>query len=366
MTTDGHVPPGEARGAGDVRSPFWSRTLEASIPDLNVNARPAHVVRRFRRFLEAEPIRVVDVGGRGGLPGELAALAPHVDLVTFEPDAREAARLEEAYARAGLRSVRVSPTALGPARARTLHVTREPGRSSLLPPNAAVIARYGAPEAYDVVDRRPIVTVSAADALEAEGVPTIDFLKLDVQGFELAVLESLDAPRIESVLMVECEVEFVELYSGQPLFRDVDGWLVSRGFELFLLSRVFANYDGRRGGPYGRGQLLFGDAYYLRTRVEALDPRRLAKLIVLAAYYGFADYAAHLFRRHRDLLERLDAEEIAAFEGFLAPYARSRATLPAQAAVGLRLLLDRLLFALLTRRRWNGLKTDSDRCYPTR
>lgn len=346
---------------------WWSRTVEAAIPDTNVNARPARVVRRFRRFLESSPITIVDVGGRGGLPGELAALAPHTHVVAFEPDPEEAARLQAALAGARVRSARVGDVALGPGgETWALHVTREPGRSSLFEPNPAVIHRYGEAEAYDVVARRPVATVSAADALTAMGVVDIDFMKLDVQGFELAVLESLDAARLETLLMAECEVEFVEMYKAQPLFRHVDDWFSDHGFELFSLNRVFANRLGGRAIPYGRGQLVSGDAHYLRAGTDRLAPRALAKLILLAAYYGFTDYAAALYHSNRDRLDALAAPERAEFEAFFSPYARSRPSIRGLGSVALRILADRLLFDYLRLRRWNGLKSDSDRCYPTR
>lgn len=349
-----------------MKSIWRSRTLEAAVPDMNLNARPRDVVKAFRRSLALAPILVVDVGGRGGLSGELSALARNIDLIAFEPDENEAARLRESFSRSALRSARVSAAALGRPGKRTLHVTREPGRSSLYEPNPAVIGRYGDSLSYEVVDRREIETVELARALSDFEVSDVDYLKLDAQGVELEILETLDDSRLRRVLIVECEVEFVEIYTGQPRFHHVDRWLSARGFELFQLSRVFSNYGGKRGGPYGRGQLIFGDAVYVRTDVAHLPPLALAKLILLSAYCGHTDYAAHLFASYGAVREQWPPEFAGECASCLGPFFQDRSRWARIAEAIMRISLDRVLFSYLGLRRWNGLKTDSDRCYPIR
>ena len=344
--------------------------VDRSHPPFNVNARPQRVVQRFRRFLEDHPITMLDIGARGGIPAELHALREHLNVIAMEPHAEEARRLEARLGALGLRSSTVIPEAAGPeGGAFLLHVTRDPGRSSLLEPNAEVIARYGEADEYHVTEKVPVRTAALGPLLESRAPAPLDLLKLDVQGFELEVLRTLTAEQLRRLLFLVVEVEFVELYRGQPLFRDIDRHISAQGFELFHLSRVFTNYGAGRRVPYGRGQLQFADAYYLRARVEHLDADALARLIVLAHYYGFADYASHLGAKHAGALAALPGEAGGSFRRTMAAEAArasgARGAGPALAGQARR-VLNKLFYHALTWRRWNGRGGDNDLDYPVR
>jgi hypothetical protein len=186
-----------------------------------------------------------------------------------------------------------------------------------------------------------------------------------VQGFELEILRTLTDAQWDRLLMIETEVEFVELYRGQPLFRHLDEAISSRGFELFHLNRVYTNYGRGRWVPYGRGQLQFGDAYYLRTRLDALPVEALARLMFLAIYYGFDDYAWHLLQEHGERLRSLPGGG-ESFRRHLEPFlAEGRGATRAVEGQARR-VLNKLLYLLLTWRRWNGRDGDNDLYYPFR
>jgi hypothetical protein len=85
--------------------------IDRSHPPFNVNARPARVVSRYRRFLADFPITALDIGARGGIPVELAPLREHLQLIAMEPHPEEARRLERRLGALGLRR--------GPKAART-------------------------------------------------------------------------------------------------------------------------------------------------------------------------------------------------------------------------------------------------------
>lgn len=343
------------------------RLVDTSVPPVNLNARPERVVSRFREFLATCPITVLDVGARGGIPAELEALRSHLHLVAMEPDRAEAQRLEQGFRNLGLLSATVLPEAGGPAGGEyTLHVTRDPGRSSLFEPNPEVASRYSEGALYEVARRISFRTTPLGPLLEQHHVPALDLLKLDVQGFELEILRTLTDAQWDRLLMIECEVEFVELYRDQPLFRHVDEAISARGFELFHLNRVYANYGRGQWVPYGRGQLQFGDAYYLRTRVEHLSAEALARLMFLALYYGFDDYAWHLLQSHGERLRGLAGGAEANFRRHLAPFAAEGRGASLAFHGHARRVLNRLVYLLLAFRRSNGQSGDNDLYYPTR
>ena len=76
------------------------------------------------------------------------------------------------------------------------------------------------------------VNVTTIDAWAADhGVDAIDFMWLDMQGYELNAL--MAAPRIlKTVSVILTEVEFVEAYEGQYLYADVKEFLEQQGFTL--------------------------------------------------------------------------------------------------------------------------------------
>lgn len=75
----------------------------------------------------------------------------------------------------------------------------------------------------------PIITID--EWAKENGVKSIDFMWLDMQGYELNALKA--APQImKTVKAILTEVEFVEAYEGQYLFDDVKTWLEEQGFVM--------------------------------------------------------------------------------------------------------------------------------------
>lgn len=58
-----------------------------------------------------------------------------------------------------------------------------------------------------------------------------DFLKLDVQGFELQVLLGAEKA-LQSAEAVMMEVSLIEINKGAPLFAETVGFMANRGFEV--------------------------------------------------------------------------------------------------------------------------------------
>ena len=81
------------------------------------------------------------------------------------------------------------------------------------------------------------------------------FLKLDLQGYELAALRGAERT-LEQVYAVEVELSLVELYRGQPLFPEVFEHLAVRGFRCVGLDPVFVDHES--------GYLLQVDGLFVR------------------------------------------------------------------------------------------------------
>lgn len=172
------------------------------------------------------PAVFADVGARGGL-GRKWRWMHRLGLITpvlFEPDPEEAANLRL------LPGAIVVEAALGSRTGeQLLHITKAPGCSSLLEPDPATLQPFGRASDLEITRRIPI-SVYRLDALVAR-FPEPDFLKIDVQGFELEVLQGA-GELLSHVLCIELETQLIPVYKGQPLFHDIYAFLRQAGFGL--------------------------------------------------------------------------------------------------------------------------------------
>jgi hypothetical protein len=175
---------------------------------------------------------------------------------------------------------------------------RDPRRTSLLEPNPNVLNLFhGFPIWGEVVATESVQTVRLDDVAEIAG---LTFLQMDIQGAELLALQHAEN-RLREALVLHLEVEFLQLYTGQPLFSDVEQFLRHRGylFHRFFEPTSRAVQPMLLGGDIrsGLGQLVWSDAVFIRdfSRLDRLDDR---ELLVTAAImhdcYNSWDLAQHL------------------------------------------------------------------------
>jgi FkbM family methyltransferase len=246
------------------------------------------------------PVRLFDIGARGGIDPRWDRFHPILDVLGFEPDTEECERLNLSAAQLPYRS-RFIPFALGSEdREVTFNVCRWPVASSVFEPNLDFLSDFPhAAGLMAVVERRTIRTMPL-DAISGRELIAPDCLKIDVEGAELDVLRGAEDTLAEA-LVLDVEVELNPLFRDQPLFGDVDAHLRERGWRLLGLRRVAwrrtAGFEPG-GAGYG-GQLVAGDAlYYNHAAVAAgLPASRALKLAVILAAYRQSDFALAVLRR---------------------------------------------------------------------
>jgi FkbM family methyltransferase len=199
----------------------------------------------------------------------------------FEPDAEQCARLNREYGEPH----RFLPYFIGDGQPATFHQTNWSLTGSLYEPNSPLLEKFQhLAEIMSPVGTHAVSTVRIDDVAEIDDV---DFVKIDVQGSELAVFRN--ASRIlAGTLLIQTEVEFVEFYKGQPMFADVDIFLRNNGFQFHTFdgfgTRAFKpliiNGDENRG----LRQWLWSEAFYVRDwmHLESLTEMKLRKYAVLA------------------------------------------------------------------------------------
>ncbi|ADU34763.1 methyltransferase FkbM family [Variovorax paradoxus EPS] len=259
---------------------------------------------------------VVDVGANpiDGDPPYLAMLQAGLCRVTgFEPQLSALHELTQAQGPLE----RYLPWALGDGGMHTLHVCAAPGMTSLLAPDAQSLALFEALQPLAEVRERIAVQTRRLDDI-AE-IAHLDFLKIDVQGSELAVFRAGRA-KLAQAVMVQTEVSFVTLYKDQPTQGEIDQELRGQGFVPHCFAAVKqwpiapCVVDGDPRRPLR--QLLEADLVYMRDirRPEAMDDEQLRHLALVAHHcHGSFDLALRCLL----LLEERRAVEAGAQQRYL-------------------------------------------------
>jgi FkbM family methyltransferase len=204
-------------------------------------------------------LTLIDVGAAEQMQPRWARVASYLNYIGFEPDLRS--REDLLGTNQGCDSYRIVDTALSDLSGTLrLNLCRKPTVSSSLDPNVAWLERLPDVSRFDVLETVEL-PVTTLDSLEFEAG---DFVKLDVQGGERAVLEG-GLGLLAGCVGVEVEVEFTSMYRAQPLFGDVCELLEGQGLEF--VDFVSLNRWGRFALD-GYGQAVFGDALFLRPPEE--------------------------------------------------------------------------------------------------
>jgi hypothetical protein len=172
--------------------------------------------------------------------------------------------------------------------------------SSLLEPNMSVLDSL---HLYSIFGR-----VTGEVALETRRLDDIaeiarlDFLKIDVQGSEMAVFRG-GRTHLRNAVAVQTEVCFMPLYKGQALFGEIDRELRSLG----LIPHIFHPVAKAMISPFcfpedhyrTLNHALFRDVIYVRdfTRPDDMSVEQLKQLALVAHYcFGSYDLAAKCIR----------------------------------------------------------------------
>ena len=75
----------------------------------------------------------------------------------------------------------------------------------------------------------------------SEAINEVDLLWMDIQGAELMALKSI-GQYLKDVKTIHTEVEFMEIYSNQPLFEEIKEFLLTNNFQFmgFTIKHQFA------------------------------------------------------------------------------------------------------------------------------
>jgi FkbM family methyltransferase len=234
-------------------------------------------------FAEKLTIDVLDVGAGIGEKPPYQALfeAGRARIFGFEPNPVECDKLNQQYGAPH----RFFPHFVGDGQAATFHETNWFQTGSLYEPNTPLLEKFLNLAELTTLKAKHAVQTTKLD--DVQGLDNVDFFKMDIQGGELNVFKH-GAKALSQTLVIHAEVEFVELYKGQPMFADVDIYLRNNGFQFHTFhsmgTRCFRPILVNNDINAGIRQALWADAIYVRDwmSLEGLDADKLRKYAIIA------------------------------------------------------------------------------------
>ena len=249
-------------------------------------------MHRMHRHSDVELLRgagidlvLVDIGASFQPFEPFQSLLPAATYVGFDPDRRE---IHERRGEDLHRYIMVNKAVVPDRGMETVRffLTKHPACSSTLRPNPDTLGHYFNARRFEVIDQVEAEAVTLDEALAALRLSHVDWLKLDTQGTDLRLIESIEPRVANRIMAVDAEPGFDRYYEGEDTFVDLHRRMAERGFWLADLDVMYAarlrpevlHQEVRAGGKLGRafaelslkGSPTASMARYLRT-LESLE-----------------------------------------------------------------------------------------------
>lgn len=206
------------------------------------------------------PLCLIDVGSAKGIMNRWKVIKDEVYVYGFEPDSGARKKLKQNTEFLGGGNID-SPYALSDKKEKLeLNILKKPSRSSALEPNYDLLNLY--PQLHPVgfeLDYKVNVDACDLDSLDFEAK---DFMKIDVQGYELKVLKGAESS-LSELLGLEIEVEFFEMYKNQCSFGEINDYLLNNNFEFIDFTSI-TRWE-RDNHKNNLGKCICADALFLKT-----------------------------------------------------------------------------------------------------
>lgn len=265
--------------------------------------------------LKNQKIKCIDVGTAGGLQPHWYRMFDNIILLGFEPHPESYAKLNgifEEKIKSGdfiIRNEGVSEV----DGEKVLYALNAPTGSSLLEPDTE--SEYVKDSDYFLPYREiKVKTVSINSALKREKFNSLDAIKLDIQGYEYQVMNSLSSDTLSNLLVAELEINLLDCYKGQKSLSEYLEFFKKNQFTLLDMRTargsipVNGDYDfyeqvfGKKKNyePSIAQRLAEVDAVFIKdfdSVIAQRDALKIRRFTALLCVYNFFHDAALLVRK---------------------------------------------------------------------
>lgn len=243
-------------------------------------------------ILNNQNITYVDVGAANNIDSRWSQFSKFLNYIGFEPDNRsDINEPNKKYAKKKI----IRNALWNSKRKINLNLARKPELSSYYRPNIDLVNLFPDSQRFNIVDTLNLDCIKLDDVK----IANCDFIKLDVQGGELKVLEG-SINKLKNCFGLQVEVEFALIYSNQPLFSDISDFLKKNDF-IFMDFINLTRWE--RDNTYsGIGQCTFGDALFLKTpesviTSKSFNSETLSRYLAILLIYNRFDLIQIVFEK---------------------------------------------------------------------
>jgi FkbM family methyltransferase len=285
----------------------------------------------YKHSLLTDQLTIIDCGAAGGSFQEWASLTDKIVIHGFDPDKDECQRLNEEAKAKGLQHYYYPFLIAGDSEKRSFYLTNKSDSNSLFRPDDRLIARFKQKycdhqwiSTIETVGHKETIQVSTTSLntwAHQHSIQDIDFIKLDVQGAELEILQGA-GNLLNNVIGMNIEVWFVPVYKGQPLFADIDMFVRNKQFDFYsFVINTAGQYTGRMASPvsFGNitsaftqrfaGQLLTADALYFKDPLHNSRPISTSKKLKLICFAEMNYQVEYAFELLHNLIRDYEGQQ---------------------------------------------------------
>jgi len=272
------------------------------------------MIETYNNILGNTPFVYVDIGSRGGLSTEWQKVKSLIQVVLFEPDEEEAKKLKASSSDNEL----VIPKAVwsydGVVQ---FNCTRNPSYGSVLQPNKEILdgTYYYCRNFYEV-DKTIDIEVNLLENILGEyKINNIDFLKVDIQGGEKHIFDSMK--NWDTISGIHTEAYGSKLYESGSDIATTLKTMYDQNYELYDLTiiadapiveineqNVFSKdlLNARPKSGYKSRPMVY-DLLLFKNKINILnckDKKQIRKMIFVLCVYEYFDYALNLIIKSFD------------------------------------------------------------------
>lgn len=153
------------------------------------------------------------------------------------------------------------------------------------------VSTYGIESFYQEVKRINMATTTLPEILKEHGLSQIHYLKLDLEGSDLAVLDSC-AGVLQECALLQAELRNTPLYVGEKTLGESLTHINRQGFDLIDMRNEFWKRKTPNRHRVSHGNLAYSDAVFTR-KIKPENDIAIAIHALLLHFYGYTNLAEH-------------------------------------------------------------------------
>lgn len=234
------------------------------------------------------PIKICDIGAsaidKTDFIDNLTKNA-YCNLIGFEPNDSEFEKIDKSNP-----NKKYYNFAIGDGSNKVLNICKSPGMTSFLEPDLEYLSKFHLFERLSKIQKSVEVKTKKLDEIQDD----IDFLKIDVQGYESEIIK-YGQNKISNALVIQIETSPIPLYKNEKTFSYVISQLEELGFCLHMFNNINTRMFKPmllNNNPYkGLHHLFQLDCVLIKdfSVIEKFDYEKLIKLILIL-FYSFKSY----------------------------------------------------------------------------